>query len=86
MTIGTHVIESDGSIHELLSAGDADWHDETVTTLTEIRNNIIDEFVEKAWEVLGSEDRDIYARESIIEIAEMLKKKGEVNITGDKLV
>lgn len=40
-----------------------------------IRNKAIDEFVEKAWEVLGSEDRDIYTRESIIEIAEQMKKE-----------
>lgn len=80
MTVGTHVIESDGSIHELRFVGDADWFDEAITSLTEIRNKIIDEFVEKAWEVLGSEDRDIYARESIIEIAEMLKAKGDVDI------
>ena len=49
--------------------------DGTVTTLTAIRNNVIDEFVEKAWKVLGSEDCDIYARESIIEIAEQLKNE-----------
>jgi hypothetical protein len=37
------------------------------------RNNAIDEFVNKAWETLGSEDSDIYARESILEIAEQMK-------------
>lgn len=40
---------------------------------TEIRNSTIDEFVDKSWEVLGSGDNDIYARESINEIAELMK-------------
>ena len=38
-----------------------------------IRNKAIDEFVDKSWELLGAEDRDIYARESIKEIAEQMK-------------
>lgn len=37
----------------------------------------IDEFVNKAWETLGSEDSDIYARESILEIAEQMKEGAE---------
>ena len=39
----------------------------------EVRAKAIDEFVEKAWELLGAEDSDIYARETIMEIAEQLK-------------
>ena len=45
--IGAYVIETDGSIHELRFVGDADWYDETITTLSEIRNNVIDEFVQQ---------------------------------------
>lgn len=41
--------------------------------IEEGKNKAIDEFVDKAYDVLGSEDRDIYARESIKEIAEMIK-------------
>jgi hypothetical protein len=48
------------------------------TPETEIRNATIDEFVDKAWEVLGSSDNDIYARESIAEIAELMKSGGNV--------
>ena len=38
-----------------------------------IRNKTIDEFVDKSWEVLGADDRDIWAKESIKEIAEIMK-------------
>lgn len=38
-----------------------------------IENSIIDEFVDNAWGFLGAEDKDIYARESIIEIATQMK-------------
>jgi len=41
----------------------------------EIRASAIDEFVNMAWRELGSDDRDIYARESIIELAEKMKSK-----------
>lgn len=37
------------------------------------RNKAIDNFVEKAEEVLGSEDYDIYSKKSIREIADLLR-------------
>lgn len=43
----------------------------------EIRNKVIDEFVDKSWDLLGAEDSDIYARECIKEIAEQMKGGAE---------
>ena len=39
----------------------------------EIRNKAIDDFVDKADDLLGASDDDIYCKESIKEIAEQLK-------------
>ena len=38
------------------------------------RNKVVDDFVDKAWELLGAEDEDIYTRETIREIAEQMKE------------
>jgi hypothetical protein len=43
----------------------------------EIRAKAIDEFVEKAYFILGCEDSDIYCKETIKEIAEQLKAGGK---------
>jgi hypothetical protein len=43
----------------------------------EIRNKAIDEFVEKAYFILGCEDSDIYCKETIKEIAEQMKGSEE---------
>lgn len=40
---------------------------------TNVRNKVIDNFVEKAEEVLGAEYDDIYCKETIREIAEQLR-------------
>ena len=44
-----------------------------VDVVQDTRNKAIDEFVDKSWDLLGSEDFDIYARASIMEIAEQMK-------------
>ena len=40
-----------------------------------IRAKTIDEFVDRSWDVLGADDRDIYAKESIKEIAELMREE-----------
>lgn len=40
-----------------------------------IRAKTIDEFVDRSWGVLGADDRDIYAKESIKEIAELMREE-----------
>lgn len=42
------VIETDGSIHEMIFVGDSNWEDRATTSIQEIRNKIIDEAMEKA--------------------------------------
>ena len=44
----------------------------------EIRNRVIEEFVNKAQEMLGAEDEDIYAKECIYEIANQMKAEGSM--------
>ena len=48
-----YVIEEDGSIHKMLFSGDADWEEKATTSIQEIRNNAIDEFVIKLKRVRG---------------------------------
>lgn len=44
----TYVIEDDGSIHKMLFCGDADWEENAVTSIQEIREKAIDEAIETA--------------------------------------
>ena len=48
-----YVIEEDGSIHKMLFSGDADWEEKATTSIQEIRNKAIDEFVIKLKRVRG---------------------------------
>lgn len=47
-----YVIEDDGSIHEMLFCGDADWEDRATTSIKEIREKAIDEAIETAAEAI----------------------------------
>ena len=43
----TYVIEKDGSIHEMIFVGDSDWEEKSTTSIQEIRNNALDEAINK---------------------------------------
>lgn len=43
----TYVIEEDGSIHEMIFVGDSDWEEKSTTSIQEIRNNTLDEAINK---------------------------------------
>ena len=76
-----YVIEEDGSIHEMIFAGDSDWEEKPTTTIQEIRNKVIDEYVNalkpiidekiKGW--TNSDDLRRWCNNSIDKIAEQLK-------------
>ena len=81
--IGAYVIETDGSIHEMVFAGDGDWKEEAVTTLSDIRNKAIDEFVKILDECSGYtkgcvEDLCV-TRTTYLQVAEHLKEKSNEN-------
>lgn len=77
----TYVIEEDGSIHEMIFVGDSDWEEKPITSIQEIRNKVIDEYVNalkpiidekiKGW--TNSDDLRRWCENSIDIIAEQLK-------------
>ena len=81
--IGAYVIETDGTIHEMMFAGDGNWKKEAVTTLSNIRNKAIDEFAEQLKTLeLGWFNSDLereIASRQINRIAEHLKEKSNEN-------
>lgn len=61
-----YVIQTDGSIHELLFWGDCDWEERAVTSIQEIRAKAIDECIRIVEETVWR-DADMLA-ESIREL------------------
>lgn len=65
-----HVIETDGSIHEMIFVGDYDWEERATTSLQEIRNKAIDEFIKRLYKI--GEQRE-FDWEDIYKIADEMK-------------
>ena len=76
-----YVIEEDCSIHEIIFAGDSDWEEKPITSIQEIRNKAIDDYVKalkpiidekiKGW--TNSDDLRRWCENSIDKVAEQLK-------------
>lgn len=74
----TYVIEEDGSIHRMRFCGDADWEERATTSIQEIKNQVIDEFVANAEEWNNNiksirNEEAFFTIENIRKIAEQMK-------------
>lgn len=72
-----YVIETDGTIHKMIFVGDCDWEEKTTTSITAIRNQVIDEFAKKMNEWLDNDTNwfpeNWIFKDLVEEISEQLK-------------